>query len=419
MKKFFIILLLLVVGNYALAQQSCDCDIALNNHATDEFYTNNRISYNEATNELFMHDYDFWTTYASINNHSLSLKAAYSIFSASFASNNANSEKQEKFESMRTNYSKNHTLSQEEEQILSSKIASRTAYDAWIACIKQCVVSGEPFLKKEGTNNDEFIVSLRWVPNNGQTLSTRITRIAMTNCSFENGDLKENTPLLAFGTLLGTFKRINRNIDVTIVVTVDNWGAKTIIIPRNEKLNQVVIPPPVSQPSVPPGTVVAFAGNTIPNGWLLCDGSVQNQSQYPALYAAIGSVWGSGNSSPGSFNLPDMQGLFLRGVDYNANNDPQKNNRNPQHPGGQSNNNVGSVEPDAFQGHFHSAVGEPNARGITGPLHTGWGVDPGNGIQLGSIAGAQYPLSDGPDGPPRISSETRPKNVYVNYIIKY
>jgi microcystin-dependent protein len=58
---------------------------------------------------------------------------------------------------------------------------------------------------------------------------------------------------------------------------------------------------------VPPGMVRIFAGPNIPPGWLACDGSAYSQSQYPALYAAIGTYWGAGTGGQ-QFNVPDLRG---------------------------------------------------------------------------------------------------------------
>ena len=55
---------------------------------------------------------------------------------------------------------------------------------------------------------------------------------------------------------------------------------------------------------LPAGVVVPFAGSTVPRGWLLCNGATVSAASYPALYAAIGTVYG-GNST--SFRLPDLQ----------------------------------------------------------------------------------------------------------------
>lgn len=63
---------------------------------------------------------------------------------------------------------------------------------------------------------------------------------------------------------------------------------------------------------VPPGTIVAFGGDTPPAGWLLCDGSTVRASVYPALFAAIGNSWGHGENTPedtdpDTFSLPDLR----------------------------------------------------------------------------------------------------------------
>jgi plastocyanin len=64
----------------------------------------------------------------------------------------------------------------------------------------------------------------------------------------------------------------------------------------------------------PPGTITAFAGNTIPVGWKICDGSAISRTSYDDLFIAIGINWGQGDNSS-TFNLPDLRGRFLRGVD--------------------------------------------------------------------------------------------------------
>lgn len=63
---------------------------------------------------------------------------------------------------------------------------------------------------------------------------------------------------------------------------------------------------------VPAGTVVAFAGATAPAGWLACDGAAQSAAMYPALFAAIGTTWGS--PGPDQFNLPDLRGRTAIGA---------------------------------------------------------------------------------------------------------
>lgn len=64
--------------------------------------------------------------------------------------------------------------------------------------------------------------------------------------------------------------------------------------------------------AVPPGTVTAFAGNTAPNGWLLCDGQSYSISTYRDLYGAIGTTYGGYGQS---FQVPDLRGRFPVGKD--------------------------------------------------------------------------------------------------------
>lgn len=54
------------------------------------------------------------------------------------------------------------------------------------------------------------------------------------------------------------------------------------------------------------GTIIAFAGNTLPNGYLLCDGSKVSRTTYKKLFDVIGTTYGNGDGST-TFNLPNAQ----------------------------------------------------------------------------------------------------------------
>ena len=62
------------------------------------------------------------------------------------------------------------------------------------------------------------------------------------------------------------------------------------------------------------GEIKMWAGNKIPDGWLLCDGSEVSKTEYPNLYAAIGDLWGTPNSSS-NFKLPNLKGRVPVGHD--------------------------------------------------------------------------------------------------------
>ena len=61
------------------------------------------------------------------------------------------------------------------------------------------------------------------------------------------------------------------------------------------------------------GEIKMWAGNTIPQGWLLCDGSEVSKTTYPRLFAAIGNLWGTPSSSS-NFKLPNLAGRVPVGI---------------------------------------------------------------------------------------------------------
>ena len=63
------------------------------------------------------------------------------------------------------------------------------------------------------------------------------------------------------------------------------------------------------------GEIKMWAGNKIPDRWLLCDGSEVSKTEYPNLYAAIGDLWGTPSSSS-NFKLPNLTGRVP--VGYNS-----------------------------------------------------------------------------------------------------
>ena len=64
--------------------------------------------------------------------------------------------------------------------------------------------------------------------------------------------------------------------------------------------------------SLPSGVIFYFANTTVPTGWLSCDGSAISRTTYATLFAAIGTLYGTGNGTT-TFNLPDLRGQFIRG----------------------------------------------------------------------------------------------------------
>jgi len=159
----------------------------------------------------------------------------------------------------------------------------------------------------------------------------------------------------------------------------------------------------VGEPALPTGMITAYSGDAAPSGWLLCDGVEVSRTTYATLFAAVGTRYGHGNTTT-TFNIPDFRGRFLRGTALGSLAvDPDSGSRTAMNAGGATGNNVGSIQPDEFRSHKHDTGAHLD--GYTVPFS---GAGTNDAIQAGTERDTG--LTGG--------NETRPKNAYVNYIIK-
>lgn len=155
--------------------------------------------------------------------------------------------------------------------------------------------------------------------------------------------------------------------------------------------------------TIPAGTLLPFAGPTAPTGYIPCDGRALSRTVYSNLFSAIGTAYGEGDGSS-TFNIPDLRGRFLRGLDDGAGNDPDASTRTASGTGGNTGDNVGSLQTDELSSHTHSSPSyymQTNGGGYS--VGGGSSLSINNNLTINSTGG----------------NETRPKNVAVNYIIKY
>jgi phage-related tail fiber protein len=168
---------------------------------------------------------------------------------------------------------------------------------------------------------------------------------------------------------------------------------------------------------LPSGVVFPFAGTAAPYGYIICDGSAVLRTDYPALFAAIGTTHGAGNGTT-TFNLPDYRGRFLRGVDGLAGLDPDKAGRTAMNSGGATGNNVGSVQDAAIP----NIAGQWSTGSVAAPSGAFAYTNQGNGNE-GSNDGFwdRGPVTFDASRSSSVyqsTTEARPKNANVNYIIK-
>jgi len=151
--------------------------------------------------------------------------------------------------------------------------------------------------------------------------------------------------------------------------------------------------------AVPVGTIIAYGGTSAPDGWLFCDGNSYSRTEYGALFGIIGTAFGTANSS--SFNVPDLRGQFLRGRDGGAGIDPDRAARTALKLGGNTGDSIGSSQSDEIKSHNHATGGD------------GCGTTCGNRYYMADSTWTSYNTKNSG------GNETRPINVYINFIIKY
>jgi microcystin-dependent protein len=89
--------------------------------------------------------------------------------------------------------------------------------------------------------------------------------------------------------------------------------AELFYIDENEAITQVTKNGALVNTYVPVGVVNPYAGNSAPDGWLLCDGLAVSRTTYADLFAVIGTTFGVGDGAT-TFNKPDMKGRLPIGV---------------------------------------------------------------------------------------------------------
>lgn len=184
-----------------------------------------------------------------------------------------------------------------------------------------------------------------------------------------------------------------------------------------------------------PGTITAFCGNidlknktyellninkfirlnfspTFKNntGWITCDGSSVDISVFPSLFETIGFLYGAGKEA-NQFRIPDFSGYFLRGLALNDTVDKGFSERQkyPVDKSTGTQNGVGSIQGNMVQKHEHKYV---NLTGVTPALSNDKPATAGQNTNVFTDADIYSPSQEQLSG-----NETRPVNIYVNYLV--
>lgn len=170
--------------------------------------------------------------------------------------------------------------------------------------------------------------------------------------------------------------------------------------------------------TVPSGVIAPFAGNAAPTGYLIANGQAISRETYPDLWVIAQTnlaadatdftnnpgKFGRGNGTT-TFQVPDLRGKFIRGLDAGAGIDATRA--------------LGTYQQDAMQ-NVTGAVGPLQFRNtptVSGAFALGATGANGNDSSGGDVSRTvNFDLSTAPGI--RTATETRPKNIALNYIIK-
>jgi microcystin-dependent protein len=145
-----------------------------------------------------------------------------------------------------------------------------------------------------------------------------------------------------------------------------------------------------------PGIIQLFAGSSGPDGYLICDGSLYNATDYPNLFSVIGYTYGG---STGQFNVPNLKGRVPVGIDGS-----QSEFNVLGEVGGEKTHTLTINEMPA---HTHSYQNQPNSHQVAVSLTTTGTADDVNIDQTtGSTGGSQ-------------AHNNLQPYIVLNYIISY
>ena len=174
---------------------------------------------------------------------------------------------------------------------------------------------------------------------------------------------------------------------------------------------------------VPSGSVFCMAVATVPSGYLECNGNAVSRTTYAALFAVIGTAYGTGNGSS-TFNLPDLRGEFVRGFDNGRGVDSGRSINDPQsHQHPQHNHNVSASSSSSVTdpGHKHTMnfnLGNLISSGGAFGMKDSGTADRMNTATTGISVATTTSISQSNRGGTSNSSETRPRNIAMMYVIK-
>ena len=415
----FILTILLLNSIYSFAQ--CDCSANLNSNLKDKLSITHYREFKDWLYQYFQKDEE--SRKSMKNNDRANWSGKFSavvdalpISGGSNADWSSSKENQKYYKIEQTSIQNKYLTDEQYDQVLEEKFGVNQL-EAYKACLEACgnILGNGVKYVYGGNLEDEFYIQILY--NNIAGGSIMLKGPALYSNMEPIGGLvfRDSLVINDRQSVTQFFKRLNPEKSASLALNTNTLQIKPI---------EFAASPPINQQAIPVGTIVASVldytkflkvnsldamnnENMSEVLWIPCDGRIENKSKYSAY---------SGGQ------IPDLRGVFLRGInDYRVTfqsvdfvNDKQKNPENTP---------AGVFQKDAIQGHWHDIQGNFDNHDGANPYSNSLQANTDNADgpvtpTLKARKNIGSPTSDGVNGEPRISTETRPVNVTVYYYIK-
>jgi len=163
------------------------------------------------------------------------------------------------------------------------------------------------------------------------------------------------------------------------------------------------------------GVIISYPKDTLPTGFLACDGSAVSRTTYSGLFTVIGTTYGTGDGSS-TFNVPDLRATFLRGAG-------DQTYSSKAYSGG----TAGTKKIQAVMDHsnglitgYHTHYAWATATAVFYNPHGNWsGNKTGQQVASTTSANGAETLNSVYTNADSANNETRPFGMAVKFCIKY
>ena len=171
------------------------------------------------------------------------------------------------------------------------------------------------------------VVLMKTAAGTGVTIernSTKFQHVVCDGTSVRSSNLLNNTVCITDNLFVGNNTNIGGTCTIAGAVQLNsavcisgaaNFSSTvTVVGAATFKSNVSIGGTLTGVETTPSGAVTAFAGTSLPSGWLWCYGQNVRRTTYADLFSAVGTTYGVGDGSS-TFGIPDLRGRAIAGQD--------------------------------------------------------------------------------------------------------